>query len=114
MCRLFLIVLLTLSTPLASAQTTTRTTTAPDDIKINPATEALINDSLKYLASRQLPSGAFESDNHQVAITSYALLAFMSAGNLPDQGPYAKTVNDGFNFLLNCVRADGFIAAPTG
>jgi len=108
------ILLILFSSTVCLAQTTTRGADLADEIRIDPATETLINSSLKFLASKQLANGSFESDAHQVALTSYPLLAFMAAGNLPDEGPYSRTVNDGFNFLLSCVRADGQIAAPTG
>ena len=42
-----------------------------------------------------------------MAITGYTLLAFMAAGNLPDQGEYAKNVAAGMQFLVDSVQPDG-------
>jgi hypothetical protein len=42
-----------------------------------------------------------------VAITSYVLLAFMGAGNLPGEGEYAKNVSAGLQFLLDRIQPDG-------
>src|SRR5689334_20084307 len=97
----------------ALAQPTSRATAA-DEVVVNAETDAIIQSSLKWLATKQLPNGSFTDGPHQAAITSYATLAFLAAGNLPDEGAYAKNVDATERFLLNCVRGDGFIAAPTG
>ncbi len=81
--------------------------------KVDAATEAVIKGALKYLASRQYPSGAWSDKQHQVAITGYVLLGFLASGNLPDEGEYGKTVSQGTQFLLNCVRSDGYVIAPS-
>jgi hypothetical protein len=82
------------------------------DVTVDADTEAVINGSLKWLAVHQQPSGSFMERNNQAAITGYTLLAFMAAGNLPDEGTYGKAVGNGARFLLNCVRSDGYIIAP--
>jgi hypothetical protein len=87
---------------------------ANDDVVVNTETDAIIQSSLKWLATKQLPSGSFTDGPHQAAITSYATLAFLAAGNVPGEGKYAKIVDSAERFLLICVRGDGFIAAPTG
>ena len=48
---------------------------------------------------------------HPVAVTGYALMAFLAAGQLPDQGEYGKNVKRGIDFLLSQSRADGFISS---
>lgn len=84
------------------------------DVEVDPATEQVINGALRYLVSQQLPNGSWSGDAHQAAITAYAMLAFMTAGHLPGEGPYGQNLDNGLRFLLNCVRPDGYIAAPTG
>ena len=42
-----------------------------------------------------------------MAITGYVLLAFMAAGNLPEEGDYARQVNAGMQFLLDSLQPDG-------
>ncbi len=84
-----------------------------DTVKVDPATEVVINGGLKYLASKQLPDGSWTGDNNMqmnrwpIAMTSYVMLAFLANGNLPDAGPYAKNVKKGLKFLLNSVQPDG-------
>jgi hypothetical protein len=85
-----------------------------DTVKVDKATEAVINGALKYLAAQQLPDGSWNgsksdpaSSKYAVAMTSYVMMAFMANGNLPDAGPYAKQVKNGMQFLLDSVRADG-------
>lgn len=84
-----------------------------DTVKVDPRTEAVINGALKYLAEQQLPDGSWSGDKSKptnswpVAMTSYVMMAFLANGNLPDQGPYAKQVKKGVQFLLNAVQPDG-------
>src|SRR2546423_13921050 len=70
--------------------TTTRSSLVPDVVMVDPKTEAAIDLSLKWLASKQLPNGSVSSSAHQTAITAYAMLAFMSGGSTPGEGPYCK------------------------
>lgn len=90
-------------------------TTRPT-VVVDEPTEALIEGALKYLASRQSPGGGWSGNNngHQAAITAYVINAFLATGNLPGEGPHGRTVQRAVDFLLDCVRPDGYIAAPTG
>jgi hypothetical protein len=82
---------------------------------VDANTDAIIKSSLKYLASKQSPGGAWSvGNNHMAAITGYVLIAFMASGQLPGEGEYGQTCTRAVNFLLDCVRPDGYIAAPTG
>jgi len=88
-----------------------------DKVIVTEKTDAIIKGALKWLASKQNNNGSWSSDGgqeHQVAMTGYTLMAFMSAGHLPDEGEYGKNVTAGMNFLLNCVKPDGFIQAGGG
>jgi hypothetical protein len=84
------------------------------DVVVDDKTDQTIKASLRWLASKQLPSGAFTNGGHQAAFTSYVLMAFLSAGEVPNEGEHGKTVQKAVDFLLTCVRPDGYIAAPTG
>lgn len=89
--------------------------TPPADVPITPAIDRAIDGGLKYLAANQNPDGSWNvGGGHRAAITAYVLHAFLAAGNTPNQGPYGKQVDHGVQFLLSCVRPDGYIAAPTG
>ena len=87
-----------------------------DDVVVDERTQKVIESSLKYLASKQQPNGAWDvgDGNHGAAITAYVLVAFMTTGNLPDEGPYGANVRRGLNYLLDCVRPDGYIAQSNG
>jgi len=104
-----LFVLLLLASP-ALAQATRPATV------VDAATQKVIDGALKFLASKQSPGGSWSGNNnsHQAAVTAYVVNAFLAAGNLPGEGPHGKTVQRGVDFLLDCVRPDGYIAAPTG
>src|SRR5688500_8832008 len=77
-----------------------------DRVTVDAPTETAIKGALKWLASKQNGNGSWtasEGDRHEVAMTGYVLIAFMSAGQLPDEGEYGKNVANGVSFLLNCV-----------
>jgi hypothetical protein len=84
-----------------------------DTVVVDEKTEQLIKGALKWLAAKQQPNGSWNSgsggNDHPVAMTAYTLMAFMSAGHLPGEGEYGKQVTKGMNYLLSCVRADGYI-----
>jgi hypothetical protein len=83
-----------------------------DTVVVDDKTEQLIKGALKWLAAKQQPNGSWNSgrgNDHPVAMTAYTLMAFMSAGHLPGEGEYGKHVTKGMNYLLSCVRADGYI-----
>jgi hypothetical protein len=82
---------------------------------VDANTDAVIKGSLKFLASKQSPGGGWSiGNNHMAAITGYVLIAFMASGQLPGEGEYGQTCSRAVGFLLDCVRPDGYIAAPTG
>lgn len=83
-----------------------------DDVVVDERTEAVIKGAIKWLAAKQQPNGSWTTgrgNDHPVAMTGYALMAMMAAGQLPGEGEYGKNVTKGMNYLLSCVRADGYI-----
>lgn len=83
-----------------------------DAVRVDEKTDQIIRGALKWLASRQNGNGSWasgEGERHEVAMTGYVLVCFLVAGHLPDEGEYGKHVTAGMNFLLNCVKPDGFI-----
>jgi len=85
--------------------------TTEEIVKVNPAVKNTINNALKYLVSKQHLDGSWYLKEglagHPVAMTGYTLIAFMSAGNLPEQGTYKKNVAAGMQFLLDSMQPDG-------
>src|ERR1039458_7819314 len=80
-------------------------------VTVDPQTKQIIKGALKYLASQQHIDGSWSlregMDGHPVAMTGYTLLAFMAAGNLPDEGEYSKNVSQGMQFLLDSIQPNG-------
>lgn len=87
-----------------------------DAVIVDEKTEAVLHGSLKWLSSKQQPSGAWSETGHahQAAFTAYVLMGYMACGNLPNEGEFGGNVARGAQFLLECVRPDGYISAPTG
>jgi hypothetical protein len=85
-------------------------------VVVDPATESVIRGALRFLASKQSSAGSWQSSsgNHHAAITAYALICFMSTGNLPGEGEFGATVTKASEFLLSCCRPDGYIAHSAG
>ncbi|MEX2607322.1 MAG: prenyltransferase/squalene oxidase repeat-containing protein [Kiritimatiellia bacterium] len=75
----------------------------------------LIDGGLEWMASQQEQSGAWSTGvpgggtQYRGAMTAYALLAFMGAGNLPGEGPYGENVRLGIDYLKSNVLPDGRI-----
>jgi hypothetical protein len=66
---------------------------------------------LAWLAARQHASGEF-SEN--AALNALALLAFLSAGQVPDSKPYGTVIERGVRHLLTQQAADGSFTAGGG
>jgi squalene cyclase len=83
---------------------------------IDAGTRQAINKGLQWLAARQNPNGAWTDGGYyqNTAITSFALLAFMSQGNLPGQGLYGPEVAKGARFLMASARPDGYLIGARG
>ena len=82
-----------------------------DEVVVDEKTEAIIKGSLRWLSSKQLPTGAWgstgEETRHPVAITGYVLMGYMAAGHLPGEGEFGKNVSLGTQFLLEQIRPEG-------
>ena len=83
-----------------------------DAVVVDSATEQIIVGGLRWLGSKQQANGSWSAsegrrDEHAVAMTAYVLLAYMAAGNLPEQGEFARNVKGGMEFLLDGIGTDG-------
>jgi prenyltransferase beta subunit len=82
-----------------------------DTVSVDSETDAVIHGALEYLAKEQGINGAWTQAagmaREPVALTGYALMAFLSTGNLPDEGEYGRNVSSGMQFLLNQIQPDG-------
>ncbi len=79
-------------------------------VKMDEKTKAAVDKALKWLADQQAGDGSWGN----TAITSFAMLALMSNGNVPNEGPYGKEVSKGVRYLLACARDDGYLVGPRG
>ena len=84
-----------------------------DKVVVDEKTEQIIRGALKWLAAKQNGSGSWSADGnrYEVAMTGYTLMAFLAAGQLPDEGEYGKTVAKAVSYLLNTCKSDGLIQA---
>jgi hypothetical protein len=86
------------------------------DVKMDDATKRAVDKALYWLATRQNADGSFSEGGyqHNTAITSFAMLAFMAQGNLPGQGLYGPEVGKAARFLMASQRGDGYLVGARG
>lgn len=73
--------------------------------------ESAVDDGLRWLVSQQLEDGRFPSDEiAQPAVTSLAVMALLSRGHLPDQGPYGENISRAIDFVLGTQRRRGYFS----
>ncbi len=71
-----------------------------------------VDRALFWLASTQQPDGSFPGPmGGQPAITSLAVLAFVSAGHLPGEGEYGEHLEQAIRYTLKCEITPGFFCA---
>ena len=78
--------------------------------KLDARTKEGVDRALKYLKGQQNGDGSWGN----TAITGLTLLAFMSNGNVPNQGLYGPEVAKGVRFLMSCARDDGYLVGARG
>ena len=75
---------------------------------------AIVN-ALRYLALEQQPSGAWRIDAYgeSTAGTSLAVMAFLAAGHMPDEGPYGQHISRGIQWVIDHQQPDGMLIHRT-
>ncbi|MBX3437758.1 MAG: terpene cyclase/mutase family protein [Planctomycetaceae bacterium] len=75
-----------------------------------------VDQALAYLITQQNRDGSFQTiETGQPGITSLCVLAFLSRGNVPGEGPYGDALNRAIDFVLNQQRNDGLLfGMPVG
>ncbi|MCH9653177.1 MAG: terpene cyclase/mutase family protein [Planctomycetes bacterium] len=70
-----------------------------------------IQKAVQFLSKSQQPSGAwsFNSYGESTAATSLAIMAFMAAGYVPEEGPYGDQINKGIDWVLAHQADNGLI-----
>ncbi len=84
---------------------------AEEKVKVDADTQKSIDQALAWLAENQERDGGW---GRNAAVTSFALLAFMSNGHVPGQGKYSPEVTKGIRNLLAGAREDGYLVGPNG
>jgi hypothetical protein len=103
--RLSLLLLLALATP-AHAQARTK----PKD-----QLEASVDRALTFLANLQEPDGAWQAQRAKSpAVTALCLMAFLSAGNVPGEGPHADALDKGLRWILKQQQESGLFGGDGG
>jgi len=73
--------------------------------------EESVDRGLSWLASQQTADGRFPGmESAQPAITSMAVMAFLSRGHLPDQGPYGTRLTKAIDFVLDTQHRRGYFS----
>ena len=90
----FLCVACTASPIFAQTRPTTRTDVAAG------TPHSAIDAGLAFLASQQNTDGSFQPAGTKLQTSALALLAYLSAGDMPDSGRYGDAVRRGAEFLL--------------
>lgn len=87
------------------------------EVKMDDATKKATGRALEWLARQQNSDGSFSDGgySHNTAVTSFAMLAFMSQGHLPNQGLYGPEVSKALRFLMASARSqDGYLIGARG
>jgi hypothetical protein len=88
---------------------------AAEPAKPTEEMDKAINRALEFLARTQDQGGGWRNGNQaNAAITGLAVMAFLSAGHVPGEGPYGETVEKGIRNVLSAQRPNGLIANATG
>lgn len=70
-----------------------------------------VDRALLWIAGHQQPDGQFLSlDIGQPAVTSLCVLAFLSRGHLPGEGPFGRRLSSAVDFVISCQKQNGLIA----
>jgi hypothetical protein len=69
-----------------------------------------VDKGLVFLAGQQEADGSFPTLPHaKPGVTGLCILAFLSRGHLPSEGPYGRHVQRGVDFVLASQRNDGLL-----
>jgi hypothetical protein len=73
--------------------------------------DASITRALEYLAQAQLPSGSWRLDGYgeDTSGTSLAVMAFLAAGHIPNEGPYGLHITRGIRWVCAHQEANGML-----
>lgn len=77
--------------------------------------EHSIDRALAWLAKQQESDGSIDAPTSaQPAATSLAVMAFLSKGHVPGEGPYGRVLEKAIDFVLRTQQPDGLLAYSGG
>src|SRR6187455_245717 len=77
--------------------------------------EESIDRALAWLARQQESDGSIDApDSAQPAATSLTIMAFLSKGHVPGEGPYGRVLDKAIDFVLRSQQGDGLLTARAG
>ena len=66
---------------------------------------------LEWLADQQHKNGSFPTvPQGQPGVTSLGVLAFLSHGHLPGEGPYGQVLEDAIDYIQSCQKTSGLLS----
>ena len=72
----------------------------PKEMPRGKEVDEAVRRALAYLEANQNTDGSWPAPrNARPAVTALAVMAFLSAGHVPGEGPYAKNVAKGIAFI---------------
>ena len=86
-------------------------------MKKTPVDKAVDKAAFQFLANTQSKSEGCWTAGYQgkhVAITSLAVMAFLSAGHVPGEGKYGKNIERGVRWVLSMQKPNGLLANDGG
>lgn len=83
---------------------------AEEKVKMDDKSKKAVEKALAWLKDQQNRDGSWGN----TAVTSFAILAFMANGHVPNRGLYGPEVAKGVRNLLASAREDGYLVGPRG
>lgn len=73
--------------------------------------ESSVDKGLTFLVSQQRNDGSFQAEPiNEPAISALCLMAFLSRGHVPGQGPYGEQLEKTVRFILSAQQPDGMVS----
>jgi len=83
--------------------------------EIETQVDQAVRQALPWLAKAQRPSGAWTTGQtgESTAATSLAILAFLGAGHVPNEGPFGHHLTRGIGWVLKQQDEEGLLVGPS-
>jgi hypothetical protein len=102
-------------TPSLSLLPTISSARAAENEAVPPQVEAAVDKALKWLADSQQKDGQFPTSiGPSTAITSLCVMAFLSRGHTPGQGPYGDMLYKSIEWVAAQQKETGMLSASQG